>query len=73
MDSASVRLTATRKGRTYEKTGLGFSTDEAERLLVRADLLIQLQKLIASDPLTIFIAFRGPKAPDLTVPKKTRR
>jgi predicted XRE-type DNA-binding protein len=31
---------------------LGFSTDEAEHLLVRADLLIQLQKVIASRGLT---------------------
>ena len=31
---------------------LGFSTDEAEHLLVRADLLIQVQKVIASRGLT---------------------
>jgi predicted XRE-type DNA-binding protein len=31
---------------------LGFSTDEAEHLLIRADLLIQLQKAIASRGLT---------------------
>jgi predicted XRE-type DNA-binding protein len=31
---------------------LGFSTDEAEHLLVRADLLIQLQKALASRGLT---------------------
>jgi len=31
---------------------LGFSADEAEHLLVRADLLIQLQKAIASRGLT---------------------
>jgi predicted XRE-type DNA-binding protein len=31
---------------------LGFSADEAEHLLIRADLLIQLQKAIASRGLT---------------------
>ena len=31
---------------------LGFSTEEAEHLLIRADLLIQLQKAIASRGLT---------------------
>ena len=31
---------------------LGFSADEAEHLLIRADLLIQLQKVIASRGLT---------------------
>ena len=31
---------------------LGFSTEEAEHLLIRADLLIQLQKVIASRGLT---------------------
>jgi predicted XRE-type DNA-binding protein len=31
---------------------LGFSADEAEHLLVRADLLIQLQKVLASRGLT---------------------
>ena len=31
---------------------LGFSTEEAEHLLIRADLLIQLQKVIASRCLT---------------------
>ncbi len=31
---------------------LGFSTEEAEHLLVRADLLIQLQKALASRQLT---------------------
>lgn len=31
---------------------LGFSTEEAEHLLIRADLLIQLQKAIASRSLT---------------------
>lgn len=31
---------------------LGFSTDEAEHLLIRADLLIQLQKAIAARGLT---------------------
>ena len=31
---------------------LGFSTEEAERLLIRADLLIQLQKAIAAREIT---------------------
>lgn len=31
---------------------LGFSSEEAEHLLIRADLLIQLQKVIASRSLT---------------------
>jgi hypothetical protein len=41
---------------------LGFSADEAEHLLIRADLLIQLQKAIASRELTQAKARHNPES-----------
>lgn len=45
----SVKITPSR-GNVFRD--LGFSADEAEHLLIRADLLIQLQRAIASRGLT---------------------
>lgn len=45
----SLKITAS-TGNVFRD--LGFSADEAEHLLIRADLLIQLQKAIASRGLT---------------------
>jgi predicted XRE-type DNA-binding protein len=52
------------KGKVTASTGnvfrdLGFSAEESEHLLVRADLLLQLQRTLAARGLTLAIASRS--------------